>query len=393
MISTTPPAQLAERPPRILYVVNVAWFFLSHRLALAKAAVRAGYDVHVVTTITDEKERQAILAAGLQLHEVTFDRSGFAFAREFRTLRCLLALYRRLRPDLVHQVTIKPVLYGGVAARIARVPAVVNAIPGLGYSFGGSSLWARLRRALIIAGYRFVLDRANSRTIFQNIEQLQMFLDAGVVSASNAVLVRGSGVDIGNFTPSPEPQGAVTVLLAARMLREKGIFEFASVAERMRKAGAAIVFRLVGDPDEHNPGSISIEQLRAWHTSGVVEWLGFREDMAALLSQCHIACLPSYGEGLPRFLLEAAASGRAIVTTDIPGCRDIARGGVNALLVSLRDTDSLYAAIKKLADDPQMRNAFGKAGRMLVEQEFSEDMIVQQTLDVYREVTAAALNS
>lgn len=384
------PVEQAESGSRILYVVNVAWFFLSHRLVLAKAALAAGYEVHVATTITDEKEREAILAAGIRLHELNFDRSGFRPLHEIRTVRTLVRLYRSLRPDLVHHVTIKPILYGSMAARLTRVPAVVNAIPGLGYSFEGSSWLARVRRALIMRGYRFALGHLNSRIIFQNIEHLRMFCEAGVARPSNAVLVRGSGVNVAHFKASGEPGGPVTIMLAARMLREKGIFEFVAAARQLRDKHPEVRFWLVGDSDEANPGSIRTERLRDWHASDIVEWLGFRSDIASLLSQSHIACLPTYGEGLPKFLLEAAASGRAIVTTDIPGCRDIARDGVNALLVPPRDADALHAALEKLVEDPDLRRRLGEAGRVLVEAEFREERILGETLAVYGNLLGGA---
>jgi glycosyltransferase involved in cell wall biosynthesis len=371
------------RPIRILFVVNVGWFFVSHRLVLARAALEAGYDVHVATTITDEKERVAILEAGLTLHDVTFDRSGFSIVRELHTVRSLISLYRKLRPDLIHHVTIKPILYGGLAARVCRIGAVVNAIPGLGYSFAGSNPWTRLRQRLIMVGYRFVLRRPNAYTIFQNVEHMQMFCDARVVKAANAVLIRGSGVNVAKFAVSPEPAGKIVVLLAARMLREKGIYEFVEAAASAHRSGVSVVFMLAGGPDEGNPGSIPLEQLENWHAAGVVDWLGFRDDMALLLAQCHIACLPTYGEGLPKFLLEAAASGRAIVTTDIPGYRDIARNDLNAILVPPQDAKSLGQAILKLANDDELRGAFGAAGRRLVEAEFSEAVVIEKTLDLY----------
>lgn len=386
--STRASSATATPPKRILFVVNVGWFFVSHRLVLAKAAVAAGHDVHAATTITDESERRAILGAGVVLHEVNFDRSGFSPLHEYGTIRALLRLYRDLRPDLVHHVTVKPILYGNIAGRLARVPAVVNAIPGLGYSFEGTGLFTRLRRALILGGYRFALRHPNSRVIFQNSEHMEMFAARGVVRRASTVLIRGSGVDLDRFGVSDEPHGPRTVLLASRMLREKGIHEFVAAAQRLRPLHGDVRFCLAGDVDEDNPGSLDAQQLRAWHASGVVEWLGHRSDIPSLLAQCHIACLPTYGEGLPKFLLEAAACGRPIVTTDIPGCRDIARHGVNALLVPPRDAAALQTALDKLLHDSQLRQTFGAAGRALVQREFSQERVIEQTLQVYGELLA-----
>jgi glycosyltransferase involved in cell wall biosynthesis len=375
---------------RILYVVNVGWFFVSHRLVLAKAALAAGYEVHAATTITDPSERAAIVSAGIVLHDLNFDRSGFHPLDEWRTVRALLALYRGMCPQLIHHVSIKPILYGGLVARLAGVPAIVNAIPGLGYSFAGSSLPARARRALIMLGYRVALSHANSRVIFQNREHLDMFCDSGVVSRARTVLIRGSGVNVAQYVPSPEPVGPLTVLLASRMLREKGIFEFVAAARHLRATHRNVRFLLVGDVDPGNPGSIDVQQLRDWHAEGSVEWLGYRRDVADLLAQSHIACLPTYGEGLPKFLLEAAACARPLVTTDIPGCRDIARPGLNALLVPPRDPVALQAALHELLRDAELRRRFGAAGRALVEQEFSEERVLAQTLGIYRDLLAVS---
>lgn len=375
--------------PTLLFVVNVAWFFVSHRLPLARAAIGAGYRVHVATAITSEQDRAAIKSAGIELHEVSFARSGISVIRELRTVTALRALFRRVRPTIVHLVTVKPVIYGGLVARWCRVPAVVSAIPGLGYSFSSNGLRQRLMRGLLLPMYRVALANRKGRVIFQNEENRNYFISRGIVTSEQTELIRGSGVDTRQFVPrSPTGQGPVRVVLAARMLWEKGVAEFVEAARALRKAGANAQFVLVGGPDPMNPGSIDAAQLQSWHRAGDVEWAGFQRDMVEVLASSHIVCLPTYyGEGLPKILLEAAASGRPIVTTDVPGCRDIARRGVNALLVAPRDPAALAAALRILIESAEMREQFGRAGRELAESQFDLDRVIRQTLSIYRAMT------
>lgn len=377
-----------EVPPiTILYVVNVAWFFLSHRLGLARAALKAGYRVQLATSVTDPQDRVRIAEAGIELHEVSFVRSGTSIFSDLSSIYQLLRLYSRLKPTIVHHVSVKPVIYGGIAARLCRVPGVANAIPGLGYVFASPTLRSRLLRVLLLRLYKSALRHPNSRVIFQNIENRNQLVNAGVVSFERSVLIRGSGVDLQAFSPSREHHGGVTVVLAARMLKEKGIEEFVEAARRLRAEGHPARFQLVGDPDPVSPGSISRANLQAWNDAGDVDWLGFQADMPKILATSHVVCLPTYyGEGLPKVLLEAAACGRPIVTTDIPGCRDIARNGVNARLVAPRDVDALTNALRELIVSRELRERFGAAGRKLVEAEFSIDRVIDQTLAVYREL-------
>jgi glycosyltransferase involved in cell wall biosynthesis len=368
---------------RILFVVNTGWFFLSHRLSLARAAIAKGFEVHLATSAQRPAVREAIEAEGIHLHVLPLDRSGISVTKELRTLLSMLRLYSNLRPDLVHLVTAKPVLYGTLAARWCRIKAVVSAIPGLGYIFLQRGVVARIQRAVLFVCYRFALRHRNSKVIFQNHEQLELFVDAGVISRRDAVLIRGAGVDLEQFRPTPEPHGPVTIVLAARMLKEKGVFEFVEAARMVRACGLDARFLLVGDVDAGNPGSLPPELLKQWHAEGTVEWIGHRDDIPAVFAQAHIVCLPTYGEGLPKVLLEAAASGRPIVTTDIPGCRDVGRNGVNALLVPPRDATALAAALECLIRDAPMRRRFGRAARQLAENEFSTDIVVGHTLSIY----------
>lgn len=373
-----------RRKDKILYVVNDAPFFLSHRLALARAARDAGYEVHVATP--DAPAAAAIRAERLMFHPVPMRRSGTRPLDEARSFLALLRLYRRLRPDLVHHVTIKPVLYGGIAARLAGVRAVVNAVTGLGYVFiNPGTKNAALRRAALQA-YRVALRHPHSRVIFQNPDDLNLFQSEGLVDADAAVMIRGAGVDMEMFTARPEPPGTPVVLLASRMLWDKGVGEFVEAARLLRSAGVAALFVLTGDTDPANPAAIDPAQLQAWQASGVIEWRGHCDDMAAQFAAAHVVCLPSYREGLPKVLIEAAASGRPLVASDVPGCREIVRHGVNGLLVPARDARALADALRRLIDDADLRGRMGREGRELAVREFSLEKVIDETLAVYRDL-------
>jgi glycosyltransferase involved in cell wall biosynthesis len=373
---------------RLLYVINDAAFFLSHRLRLAIAAAEAGYEVHVATP--DSPVGKEIRSAGLVFHPVVFSRRGMNPLEDFRSLRLLYQLYRSLRPNLVHHVTIKPVLYGGIAARFARVPAVVSAISGLGHVFVAGGIKAKALRFLVTRAYSFALAHPNSRVIFQNPDDQQVLVLNGLLPAQSAVLIKGAGVDMTEFAPSPEIRGTPVVLFASRMLWTKGASEFVDTARRLQANGVSARFVLVGEPDEGNPMAIPADELRAWAQSGAVEWIGRSSDMPTIFAQSHIVCLPTtYGEGVPKVLIEAAACGRPIVATDVPGCREIVRQNDNGLLVPANDSAALANALRHLIADPALRARMGRRGREIAVQEFGLDRVITETLSVYQTLLAA----
>lgn len=300
----------------------------------------------------------------------------------------LLRLYRSLKPDLVQHYTIKPVLYGGIVARVVRVPAVVHVVGGLGYVFKARGIKASLLRAGIKPFYRLAMGSPRVRVVFQNSDDRDVFLRDKFVDEAATVLIRGSGVDMTEFPPTPEPSGTPLVLLASRMLWDKGVGEYVEAARRIREGGVVARSVLVGDSDPGNPSAIPIAQLKAWHDSGVVEWWGWREDMPAILTHANVVCLPSYHEGVPKALIEAAACERAIVATDIPGCRDAVRHGENGLLVPVRDPGALATALRRLIEAPVLRRQMGMRGRAIVEQEFSTEKVAAETLAVYQKLLA-----
>jgi glycosyltransferase involved in cell wall biosynthesis len=370
--------------PRLLFVENTVKFFITHRLALATACREAGFEVHVATP--EGAEVADVLAAGFDFRPIRMSRQGSNPLREVHGVRTLVQLYRTLRPHLVHHLRMKPVLYGGIAARLTRIPAVVNTVTGLGFMFLTEGTGAAARRSFVKLALRQAFRHKNQRTIFQNSDDRREFVDAGVISEGKTVLIRGAGVDVEVFKPGAEPDGPPLVVLPSRMLWHKGVGEFVLAAQRLGASGVRARFALVGDTDPGNPVAIPSAQLEAWRASGVVEWWGWREDMPSVLGHAHVVCLPSYREGVPKALMEAAACGRAIVATEVPGCRDVVRNGQNGLLVPARDSKSLESALRALIESPSLRARFGARGREIAVREFSQAVIIRETLNVYREL-------
>lgn len=370
----------------ILMVVNHAGFFLTHRLSLAVAARERGYEVHVATP--QSKHVPAIEASGLQWHPVRLTRSGTNPFAELRAVSDLVSLYRRLRPGLVHHVTTKPVLYGTAAARIARVPAVVNALAGLGHLSLADDLFHRVLRGGVRIGFKAVLRHGNMRVIFQNEDDRAAFVDRGILAPRETVLIPGSGVDPDLFRPANRPRGnPPVVVLPSRMLYTKGVAEFVGAARILVAEGVAARFVLVGEPDPDNPASIPAWQLSRWASDGAVEWQRRRDDMPTVYAESDIVVLPSYREGMPKVLIEAGACGLPAVTTDVPGCRDVVEHERSGLLVPVRDQGrELAKAIARLLRDEELSRSMGRRGRELVLERFALSRIIDQTLSLYEEL-------
>ena len=377
---------------RLLIVVNVPWFFVMHRLPIASMARERGVDVHIACG--EGEGAEDITAQGFPFHRLPLTRRTLAPLRDAQTVAALVKLYRRLQPDIVHHVTLKPVIYGSMAARIAKVPAVVNAFAGLGYTFIGDSAAARLRRWTIQKLLTGALRLPRQAVVFENKDDLLLLTRAGVIPADRARVIAGVGVDTNIYTEAEESRGPVRVVFASRMLREKGVEYFVQAARQLRSKGIRAQFALVGMPDSFNPGSISEKQLRAWHEEGVVTWEGFRRDMPRVLQEAHVVCLPTYyREGVPRILLEAAACGRPIVTTDMAGCRDIVEHEVNGLIVAPHDVSGLATALERLIADRALRSRFGIASRDLVERRFALPRVLDEFWQLYSSLLAAPRNA
>lgn len=368
--------------PSLLYLVTEDWYFCSHRLPIARAARDAGWQVVVATRVRDHGE--AIRREGFRLIPIGLRRRSFAPWRELMAIVELVRIYRRERPDLVHHVAMKPVIYGSIAALIARVPAVVNALAGMGYVFTSDGVKARLLRPLVMMALRRLIDRPNSRLIVQNPDDIAALTKAGMVAPERVALIRGSGVDTGAFTPSLEPDGPPVAVMVSRMLWDKGVGELVEAAGLLLQRQVPLRVILVGAPDPENPASIPESRLRDWANSGEVEWWGERGDVPDILAQSHIAVLPSYREGLPKSLLEAAAAGRPLVAADVSGCREVVRHEETGLLVPAKDATALADALERLARDGGLRRRMGQAARSLVERELGQEVVVDQTLALYR---------
>lgn len=368
----------------LMFVVNVDWFFLSHRLPIALEAQRQGYQVHIATGLTDK--RIELERHGLVVHPLALDRSSIGFGNAWRTMIDLWNVFKAVQPDVVHLVTIKPVLLGGLVARLAGVPAVVVAVSGLGFVFMAHGAKAAVRRWLVGGLYRVALGHRNLKVIFQNPDDRASLSKRAHLPDSKIEMIRGSGVDLTQFRHTPLPPGVPVVLLAARLLADKGVREFVQAAQLLRQQGVTARFCLVGGVDPANPASLADAELTQWINAGVVELWGQRSDMPAVLNAAYLVVLPSYREGLPKVLLEAAACGRAVVTTDVPGCRDAIDPGVTGVLVPVRDATALAAALAGLITDRARCQAMGNAGRALAESAFDVRQVVAAHLQMYQEL-------
>jgi len=374
---------------RILIVVNEPWFFVSHRLSFARSALNSGFEVHVATRSGQGVDR--IKKEGFIHHLVPVSRSGSNPFSELCSVASLVRLYAKIRPTLVHHITIKPVLYGSLAAILAGVPCVVNMISGLGPVFHPSGFWANVRKFLVLAVYRRLLKRENTRIVFQNPDDLRVLTEKLDLDARSVALIKGSGVDPQQFSYVKEKVGEPIVVFASRLLWNKGVGEFVNAARMIKEQGLSARFVIVGKGDSGSPACVADAQLLHWQKEGAIEWWGHRDDMVEVLARSHILCLPSfYAEGVPKILIEGASCGRPIVTTDAPGCREIVRHGVNGYLVPTKNAAAVASALIKLIKSPDLRQKFGMAGRELVEKEFFLEKVNSETLHVYDEVISNA---
>lgn len=367
--------------PKILFFVTEDWFVCSHWLPLIEGAKKTGFEV-VVVTRTD-RHAEKILRHGARVIPFEISRRGSNVFRELGTILRLMQIYRKEQPDIVHHVAMKPMLYGSLVSHLMRVPHTVNWVAGMGWLFVSSNWRAKILRFAVQKVLGVLLRRTS--VIVENKDDQAIIADLGV-AARRIHLVRGAGVDTQLYAPSPEPGSIPLVVLPARMLWDKGVGEFVEAATQLKKRGVNARFALVGDPDAQNPASVSVRQLTSWQKEGAVEWWGRHEDMPQVFAQSHIVCLPSYREGLPKALLEAASCGRPIVTTNVPGCREIVRDGDNGILVEARNATALAEALAKLLSDAGLRQQMGQHGRERVLGEFSQERIVAQVLALYREV-------
>ncbi|MET4419032.1 glycosyltransferase family 4 protein [Bradyrhizobium sp. RT3a] len=371
---------------RLLFVVTEDWYFVSHRMPIARAARDAGYDVLVATRISGSAaliENEGFTCISLK----RMRRSGKNPISELGSILELVNVYRQYRPSIVHHVALKPVVYGSIAARFAGIAAIVNNVAGLGFVFSSKGIYAKILRRLLSPLLRYALKQPSTLTIVQNRDDAQVLSkDMGVASESIR-LIKGSGVDLSHFAGPRREASPPIVLLASRMIREKGIDDFVSAAALLKRDNIGARFVLAGAPDPENPHSIPEAVLRQYHEAGLAEWWGHRDNIPEMMRQAAIVCLPTtYGEGVPKTLIEAAAGECAIVAYDTPGCREIVVDGGNGVLVPPGNVVQLARAIEALLANPTRRRLMGERGGELAKREFAQEIIVAQTLAVYSEL-------
>ena len=370
---------------KLLFVVNVDWFFVSHRLPISIEAIKQGYEVHIATTITDKLD--ILKGNGLIVHPLNLSRSNKGVISIFSEFREIYSVIRDVNPNLVHLISIKPVLLGGIAARLNRIPAVVSAVSGLGFIFIRKGLISKFFRYLVSIMYRLCFGHKNQCIIFQNLDDQLKLTKLTKISENKTALIHGSGVDLSIFNYST---ASVTdkpvVMLASRLLEDKGVREFIQAAKLVKKSFKSVRFVLVGEPDYKYPLSIQHEELEQWKKDGIVEIWGYRSDMNIVLSMANIFVLPSYREGFSKVLSEASAIGRVIITTNVPGCRDVVEDGVTGILIPERNTEILASKISYLIDNPFLCEEMGRAGRKKAEKMFDVKQVISQHMVIYKKL-------
>lgn len=370
---------------RMLFVVNVDWFFLSHRWPIAEALMARGTEVHLATATTPDA-RAFLEDAGVVIHEIPFSRQGRSPVELTSLIRKLGRLHRAVRPDLAHNVTIKPVLVGSVASRLAGTKAVVNAISGFGHLLSDAEA-GRLAPRATLQAYRIALcTPRRCRVVFQNRAALDDFVGRGIVQASDARLIPGMGVDPKRFHPPANEPSPPVVMLIGRMIRSKGVTEFLSAAPLIREAVPNTRCVLVGPTDDGNPLAFTETELRAIAFSAGVEYVGPVDDVSAAMRQSTVQVFPTYHEGLPKSLLEAAATARPIVASDIPGCREMVVEGENGRLIPVRDAAALAATVVELLEDAEQRARLGTNARRAILEAFTVEHAVHQHIELYEEL-------
>jgi len=376
-----------DRMSKIILFANTDWYLYNFRRSLALAVRAAGHNVLLISPPGEYGARFRDL--GLRWEPLpAMDRRSLNPLRELRALAELFALFRREQPELVHNFTIKCAVYGSIAAMLTGVPARINAVAGLGYVFASNERRARLLRPVVRALMRFALRGRRARLILQNHDDARMFLDHGLIEDARVRVIAGSGVDCNRFVPRTRTRNdPPRVLLAARLLWEKGVKEYVQASRTLRAQGRRIRFLLAGASDPGNPAAVPEAAVRGWVDEGIVEWIGHVDDMPALFASSDVFVLPSYyREGLPKSLIEAAACATPLITTDMPGCRDVVIDGVDGLIVPPRDADALGTAIARLLDAPELARKLGLAARAKTLAAFDERIVIRRTLETYEEV-------
>jgi glycosyltransferase involved in cell wall biosynthesis len=365
---------------KAILFANTDWYLFNFRLAFADFLKKQGWSVVFISPEGEYAEK--LRKAGYRHIPFEFSRKGINPLKENETIHGIKRLYENEKPDLIHHFTIKCVIYGSLAAKGLGIKAIVNSITGLGYMFLSNKPHVRLIRELVKHLYKRALSE--TQVIFENPDDRNLFLKMGLVNKNNSNIVLGTGIDTERFVPVPPPDSVTLTVLPARMIWDKGVGEFVEAARMIRESGISARFALVGNNDIGNPTCIPLDQLEQWQKEGNVEWWGWQDDVLAVISMCHIVCLPSYREGLPKILIEAASCGRPIVTTDVPGCREVVIEGKNGYLVPEKNAEALKDALLKLINNPEKRLEMGKASREIAIQKFSNEIVNKDIYSIYQ---------
>ena len=379
-----------EKKIKLLILINNLSFFCSHRLPIAEASLTKGFDVVIGYSEVGNADPHLLMQKGFKVKFVPM-HGGTNLLKDLKTFYTLWSFFKKEKPDIVHLVTIKPYLYGGIISRFTGVQNLVSAISGLGTLFVHKDLKSRFLRLLLYPLYYLAFNHSNQKVIVQNEDDAKVLVRWGVLNSNKVRLIRGSGVNLKNFINPRESEGIPVICFAARLLVDKGVYEFVSAARILKDRGVQARFCLAGDLDLNNPTSLNVKDLNNLKNESCIDILGFQKNIASLYARSHIICLPSYREGLPKTLIEAAAASRAVVTTDVPGCRDVIIPNSTGLLVPVKNSRKLADALQWLIEHPKERINMGKAGRKLAEKEFQIEKIVKNHLKIYQELIAKTL--
>ena len=382
-----------KKNKKILILVNYLSFFLSHRLPIAEALLAKGFEVFIGYGELRGADPKLLEQRGFKVDFIPMQPGGFNLLKDLKTFYYIWVFFKRVKPDIVHLITIKPYLYGGIISRLCNVQGLITAVSGLGTLFVNKDLKSKLIRLLLYPIYKLAFNHLNQKVIVQNKDDLKVLVNWGVLNQSKVKLLKGSGVKLENFTNLEESSGTPTVCFAARLLRDKGVYEYVSAVRLLKDRGIKAQFLLAGDLDINNPTGLKLDDLNKLKCEGYVEITGYQKDIPTLYARSHIICLPSYREGFPKSLIEAAAAGRAVVTTDVPGCRDAIIPNKTGLLVPIKDSQKLADALQWLIENPKERIAMGKAGRKFAEKEFPIEKIILNHLDIYQDLLSNSLRS
>jgi len=368
---------------KILYIINVDWFFVSHFLPVGLEGIKRGFKVHIACGITDKNEYLESL--GFIVHPLSISRSGTSIKSELKTIIEIYKIIKSINPQVLEFFTIKPVLYGGIVSRFLRIPKKVFYITGLGYVFVACGFKGFIVRNIVKTLYKLAIIGKTNSIITENIYDKELINSLKIVNNNQIKIIRGAGVDLSNYRYKEENNSNIKVSMACRLLKDKGIFEYIKAAKILKQKLPNLEFELYGDIDIHNPASLTNEDIQKIKKDALVNVYGFSSNIASVFTNSNIVVLPSYREGLPKVLIEAAACGRAVVTTDVPGCRDAIEPNITGLLCEVKNANSLATTIEKLILDKEFRNNMGKEGRKLAEKEFDIKKVVEKHFEIYED--------